>query len=367
MRRLSWPAYKRILQRSSRPILVGPFTSEVGFEALYWVPFVQALGIDPARLIPVTRGGASVWYDTPQRVELFDYRSPKDLRIENALRHAKTKALKQTSVTDFDRQLLKDVAAKLGLTKYHVLHPAWMYQLLMPFWTGEVGLEGLWDYVTVRDVVNGEPVRKMAKLTAPALPDGLTLPKQYACARFYARATFPYSELTVSASKACLEQLAQIQPVILLNPGIHADEHTDLDFTDIPNVFRLTDLCPVIPEQNLALQTAVLAHAVGFVGTYGGLAQVALRLGKPSVSFYTDWHGTAFAHKHLSEALAVQAGVSFLTLRLMDVPLLKAVVPDLVFQAAGSSGQGLQAAPVDQPGHQHAPAPHEDASIVGIP
>src|SRR5688500_20269007 len=45
------------------PIIAGPWLSEVGYEALYWVPFLRwfcaAYRIAPERLIAMSRGGRS--------------------------------------------------------------------------------------------------------------------------------------------------------------------------------------------------------------------------------------------------------------------------------------------------------------------
>jgi hypothetical protein len=50
-------------------ILVGPWTGEVGFELLYWIPFVrwvcQEYAVDPSRLLVLSRGGVSSWYGVP--------------------------------------------------------------------------------------------------------------------------------------------------------------------------------------------------------------------------------------------------------------------------------------------------------------
>jgi hypothetical protein len=326
------------------------------------VPFVQALGLDPSRLIPVTRGGAGSWYGTPTSVELYDLREPKAIRIENALQHARTGMLKQNRVTPFDRAILKDAAKAAGLTKYHVLHPSWMYTLLRPFWEGKTGLEWVWPYLTRPTTQDGQTFRAVDRLTSPQVPDGLKLPPRFVAARFYLRATFPYSDATLQAARTCIQQVASAdQPVILLNAGVHADEHLDLELTGLPHVYRLKDLCVVEPRTNLALQTAVLNQAQGFLGTYGGLAQLALRLGKPSVSFYWHWQGTALAHKHLSEALALHTGVPFLTVRLADAALLRTVLPEIAFNTS-SGGQQMQYGP---PKNQAVEPPaHEDASVA---
>lgn len=303
---------------------------------LYWIPFVRALGLDPARLIPVTRGGAAAWYGTPSGVELFAMRTPKQCRIENTLEFKRSKSLKQTYVTAFDRALLAEVAKDLGLTKYHVLHPAWMYQTLAPFWEGQTGLEWIWPHICERlSDANGRPQLSMTNLPTLPILEGLVLPPKFVAARFYLRATYPHHEATLGAAQSALQQVTGHVPVLLLDSGIHADEHIDIPLTG-RNIVKLSDLYPLTPENNLAIQSAVLSRALGFLGTYGGLSQLALRLGKPSVSFYLNWFGTALAHKHLADAIATATQIPSLVVRLGEVPLLRSVLPHL--EHASSSG-----------------------------
>ena len=62
-RRASWLP---TLGRSGRPILIGPWLSEAGFELLYWIPFLawaKVYGnLDPSQLVVISRGGAASWY-----------------------------------------------------------------------------------------------------------------------------------------------------------------------------------------------------------------------------------------------------------------------------------------------------------------
>jgi hypothetical protein len=306
-------------------VIAGPFRGEIGFEALYWIPFLRALGIPKDRLIPLTRGGAHVWYPAERHVELFSLRTPKELRIQQILNVQRTGILKQMAWTDWERAVVKDAAKQLGLTKYHVLHPSWMYRLLEPFWEQQQGLSWL-----------------MKQLAVHALPpitlEGLELPKEpFVAVRFYARATLPHNHLTQEVVNAIIKHLAQQQPVVVLNVGVHADEHLDFDVPKLPNVHVLSQMAPIAPEENLAVQSAVISKAQGFVGTYGGLAQLALMYRKPTVSLYQDWQGTMIAHKHYADALATQLGVSTIVLRLSEIPLLHAVLPHLTFQTTTSS------------------------------
>src|SRR4051812_27014447 len=56
------------LAKSRGPVLVGPFTGEVGFELLYWLPLVRwAVREFPAlegRLVVISRGGVSHWWQS---------------------------------------------------------------------------------------------------------------------------------------------------------------------------------------------------------------------------------------------------------------------------------------------------------------
>jgi hypothetical protein len=325
MRKHCWPAYRAYLQKSKKPVLVGPFRGEVGFEALYWVPFLRKLGLSRDRLIPVTRGGAHLWYPADRHVELFDLRDPRDVRVENIYQHKQTGMLKQTHVSAFDKGVIRDAASKLGLTSYDVLHPSWMYQTLEPFWQGDKGLTWLMERTAY------EPLPLIEA-------DGLTLPSEYVAVRFYYRHTFPVSEVTKALAIATIKTLAERHQVVVLNGNVHADEHADVPLPDLPNVLQLKNLGALTPQNNLALQSAILSKALGFVGTYGGLAQLAMLYRRPTVSFFTDWGGTALAHKHLADALAMSLGVANHVLRVTDVPLLREVLPALSLEAAPSTG-----------------------------
>lgn len=339
-RRGAWPAYLKLLKATDWPILVGPWRGEVGFEVLYWIPWIEKLkkhGIDPARLIPISRGGAAVWYGTPQGLELYAMRTPQQVRVQRRLDFYQTKVQKQIYVGDFDRAVLRDAAETLKLgRKYHVLHPAWMYHALAPYWTGRRGAWWLLKQASYPQI----PV--------PHLPQELKLPEAFVACRFYGRETWPWADKVVrQATEATLLKMAAQHPVLLLNNDTLADEHADIPLPTHPNLFHLSDLVEMRPETNLAVQSAVLARAAGFVGPYGGLSQLALRVGCQSVSFYSEWGGTAMTHLHLSQILSTQSGIGFDCIRLRDIPKLLSVCPD-VFMRPPEHRQMLDtAAPKD--------------------
>src|SRR5262245_52707440 len=53
------------LESRSGPLILGPWLGEVGFEMLYWIPFIRWVHANfpgmQGRLIAVTRGGVQSW------------------------------------------------------------------------------------------------------------------------------------------------------------------------------------------------------------------------------------------------------------------------------------------------------------------
>src|ERR1051325_6162889 len=97
----------------SGPIIVGPWLSEVGYEVLYWIPFVRwvqaTYAIKAERLIVVTRGGASAWYRdiTPNAIELFELMPASEFVEGNTRRAAEGGGtVKQHAMSAMDEQIV---------------------------------------------------------------------------------------------------------------------------------------------------------------------------------------------------------------------------------------------------------------------
>jgi hypothetical protein len=104
------------LRRSTKPILVGPFRGEVGFEVLYWIPWLrylrETLKIAPERIIPIGRAGSACWYGCPTGVELYSLRTPQELRVVNRINQQKYGMLKQIYYDAFDQAIVEEVARR---------------------------------------------------------------------------------------------------------------------------------------------------------------------------------------------------------------------------------------------------------------
>ena len=308
MRDLWW----RRVAASSQPILLGPWRSEVGFESLYWLPFLAALRAKyqwpKERLIALSRGGAGVWYDVAKTVDLYDYVPLETVRQAMLADAASTGSVKQHAETAWEQKLLPLIAHDLGLRRYHVVHPSLMYQALTPWWEGQMGMTPLMAQL------------RFTPLVVPAAPLALPLPERYVAVGFYARHTWPMTEELRGWVQQLVDGLAKHIPVVLIESGLHADDHIPFPITG-ERVLSLKNY--VTPQTNLAVQSAALAKAEAFVGTYGGTMQLAVRLKKPAMGFFQKFEGTAYAHKQLTEWLAVQQGTPCFIGRPVDARAVK--------------------------------------------
>src|SRR5262245_19558410 len=150
LRRRVWPAVARdcsvrrtlrTVANSSAPIIVGPWLSEVGYEALYWVPFLRWFtrhyDVDPERVIAVSRGGVATWYAgvASRYVEQFDLFGPEEFAARNEVRQGEADQ-KQLRVSDFDQEILTRVRARVGILTSALCHPSTMFGLMRQFWLG---------------------------------------------------------------------------------------------------------------------------------------------------------------------------------------------------------------------------------------
>ena len=291
----------RYLASTRGPIVLGPYRSELGFEVLYWLPFLKwalaAYKISPDRCVALSRGGMGAFYGTTHAVDLYSLRTVDEVRLENRVDAEERGILKQTGVTTWDRDIAREAVSKAGLSgRPHLLHPSWMYWLFEDFWSDRAGLVPLISAHT-----------DYALLPTVTLPDGFTLPEKFVACRFYDRHTFPLHDETRKVVLEMVRGVSETIPVVLLNQPTCFDDHVDLPISG-PNIFALPT---VDPAANFVMQAAVLSRCQAFVGTYGGVAQWALRYGRPSLSVYTHFNGTASAHLALSQRLAHRSGVPF--------------------------------------------------------
>jgi hypothetical protein len=287
----------RALGQGSEPIVAGPWLGEVGFELLYWVPFlawaVDECGIDPARLVVISRGGTGDWYRhlTSRYHDVLDHLSPAEFRARNEQRAAEVGEQKQAVVTGVERDLLGPILLEIGADAGRVLHPSLMYRLYQPYWFGHAGI----DWV--------EAHARYTTLPAPAAThlDGSldALPAEYTAVKFYYNDSFPATPPNRELARTVMAGLIASGPVVSLSTGLAIDDH--LEWEDEAALAVHTLGAGVSPATNLGRQSAIVAHARRWVGTYGGFAYLAPFHGVPSTAYYSDRGAFSARHLHLVE------------------------------------------------------------------
>jgi hypothetical protein len=281
----------RAMARSGDVIVAGPWLGEVGFELLYWVPFLawfaEEFGVEPGRLLVVSRGGTASWYQpfATRYADVFDSVSPEAFKAQHDARVAEIGEQKQTRVTAFERDLLATIVDRTGIRGYRLLHPSVMYNVLNPFWWGHAPIGWVHRHARYR------------KLVAPDAVGFPQLPASYVAAKFYFNDCFPATDANRGFAEQSLAALTGQGPVVALSTGLNIDDHGGVR-VDEHGVMHLPE--GIGAAHNLQLQSAVVARARAFVGTYGGFSYLAPLHGVPSIAYYSDENG--FSRKHLEVA-----------------------------------------------------------------
>lgn len=289
---------------SGRPVLIGPWSGEVGFELLYWIPFVEwartQMNLAPEREVIVSRGGVASWYgrDAAQYDDALSFFSPEEFRAATA-----EERRKRRQPGAFDARIVEAVQQKRSLEQVDTLHPGLMYRAFAPFWSDEAGYARI-DRFTRHRLFDPPP--------AAARPAGL--PPEYVAVRFYFSECFPATAENRALAQGVVASLAAWTPVVLLNPGFTVDEHDDWAPETRDRIVTIAD--SLTPDRNLAVQSAVISGARAFVGTYGGYSYLAPLYRVPSLAFYSR---QSFKLHHLHVAQRVFERIGAATLMPVDV------------------------------------------------
>jgi hypothetical protein len=281
--RAEWQVQRELaaIARGRGPIVAGPWLSEVGFEALYWIPFLRwfedRYRVDAHRVIAVSRGGVADWYHglADRYVEIFDHVDPATFARRNAERRRdhESGGQKQTRPSPFDGDLIAAAVSAVGARDAKVLHPSLMYRLFNQVWLGNRAADVIVRHTSFQPLL-------------PSAPIDIQLPDRFIAAKFYTGAALPDTADCRRALRDLVRAAASRMPVVMMDTGLATDEHEDYLFGDIPNVISLR--AQLDPRTNLGVQTAVTAASQGFLGTCGSIAWLAPMLGIRTVAVYAD-------------------------------------------------------------------------------
>jgi hypothetical protein len=273
-------------------IVVGPWLGEVGFELLYWVPFLRwfatTFHVAPERLLIVSRGGTASWYRpfAARYRDIFDYLTPEEFRRRHDERVAANGEQKQTQVLAFERLVLRELTTDVHSRS--MLHPSTMYGLFNPFWWGHVDQEWVHRFAKYQ-LLTAEHVGSVS----PGLNDVDGKRPAYTAVKFYFNDCFPDTPENRAFVRRALQALTERGPVVSLATNLRLDDHA----SDEAESFGVRTLPhDMHPRENLALQTAIVAGASAFVGTYGGFSYLAPFVNVRSTAYFSDPDGYSARH-----------------------------------------------------------------------
>ncbi len=293
---------------SGKPIVVGPWLSEAGFELLYWIPFLRWAqtfgGLSPERLVVISRGGTAPWYHalSAQYDDVLQYFTPDEFRVRNEARIVELRGtLKHMESTSFDKDIIHRVATARGLDDFEVLHPSLMYRLFQEFWRQHVPItliEAFTEYEPIPAAAGEDAIRAQ-------------LPANYVAVKFYGNTALPDTEENRRFAAGLLAELGRDTDLVLLNTGVRFDDHEDFP-SELRDRFHTLDAL-MTPANNLAVQTAAIRGSEAFIGTYGGFSYLAPLCGVDTVAFYSHAGGFRWDHLEIAKRVFASLGAGAFT------------------------------------------------------
>jgi hypothetical protein len=281
---------------SDLPILVGPWLGEVGFELMYWIPFLTRMfGLHQSlreRVTIVSRGGTASWYRNiaDKYFDIYDVIQPDDL----LLRLEGNASDKPEEFSDLDKDLIESIKTSIGLPRVMILHTREMFEIYRNAVLTDIrALHSALEFRRFPQIIDDEI--------------GFQLPEEFAAVRFYSNRSFPDVHENRNFVGELLAWLSDIIPVVLINPGRRFDDHWDFVVKNNDRIIQFDRATN--PRDNLDVQTKIINRAKISVGTYGGLSYLPPFYGLPSVSFFSD--ASLFYRHHLDLAVSTFGGGTF--------------------------------------------------------
>lgn len=259
--------------RTGHPLVVGPWLSEIGFEVLYWIPFLRRLfdrhGIRPEQVTAISRGGVAGWYAgvADGYLDILDLFDVEEYRRRQHERVVEAGEQKQYLLTSLDREIWRR-----GQVEGSRVHPLAMYSRLRYFWGREEGVDALERLCLYRPFPDPGPA-------------DFPLPDRFVAAKPYFSSCFPETPENRRFVGELIARLAETVDVVLMSTGLHIDDHAEFGAAANGRVHSLAGRLPA--QNNLGVQTRVIARAQSLLSTYGGPFYLGPVLGVPSVSFFS--------------------------------------------------------------------------------
>ena len=262
------------VKTSPRRVWFGPFVGEVGYELLYWRGYVAAsierLGLHPAEVGVISRGGVRGWYSAMAS-------NYSDLYLIGG------KALVDDLQTDtypiaFDHRH-KRLVKILGGSRRYWIHPNLMHQAIAEFKSFPDRLGGLENVIVHRPITGEDLLRENPEVARTWKAMLRKLPREFVTVKFYSGSNLNNIEFADHIARA-LVAVGRDVPLIGLGMTVSTTSHMDWTskFMQIQEVMGGID-----SSINLGIQSLLISRSMGFLGTYGGFSYLPLYLRVPTL------------------------------------------------------------------------------------
>jgi hypothetical protein len=253
------------------PLVCGPFVGEIGFETLYWIPFLARLLESPAleerRAVVMSRGGAEELYrrlPRPQRIEYVDVvdllGADEFLAFERQRIGDDPRRKNQKAASEFESALVEQA----GLSDAVQVRPAQMFRML-----------------------KRHPVERVLAFpwrAAVAEREELTV------AKFWFGGQFPATDDNLAFLRRRLVELMSSGPVVAIDNAFTLELNAAVDdpFRAVCRDVGVPTMSTTSYRTNLAEQIELVARASRLVATYGGFSYLGLYTGTEIESYYSS-------------------------------------------------------------------------------
>jgi len=280
---------------SDRPIILGPFVSDVALELLYWRPFVAwmraTFGPRTAPVVAVSRGRVDAWYAglVSEYVDVCDLLPFETYQTRNLKRIRDGGTAKQRVISDLDQELLDATARRLGTVDAEVIHPSVLFRVCSKIWSGAVPSDWLAKHARYQPFDSPSAAQSMDSV--PGEP--------YVAASFWFNTCFPDSRRHRRVVNDVLSELSRRVAVVVVDAG---------SFPGVAPSIRTSDRIRVVAlgptEDQSREQAKLIAGACAFVGTFGGASLMAPFCNVPTSLVFGEPAGLFPHHVAVSHAVA---------------------------------------------------------------
>ena len=262
------------VKKSPRRVWFGPFVGEVGYELLYWRGFVAAsidrLGLHPADVGVISRGGVRGWYSSM----VSNYSDLYSIGGEALVQDLQT----DTYPIAFDHRH-KSLVTMINGSRRYWIHPNLMHQAIAEFKSFPERLSRLENVIAHRPITSEDLLLANPEVARTWSVILRKLPKEFVTVKFYSGSNLNNTKYVDRITRTLIA-LARDVPLIGLGMTVTTGSHSDWTskFPGVQHVLGAID-----PSINLGIQSLLISHSMGFLGTYGGFSYLPLYLRVPSL------------------------------------------------------------------------------------